>query len=117
MRAGTEVNLTVRHNLSLESLGIAGLHNKDAIEAEVGIWIKEFQRGYGYGTGRPLFDELLFGRRRPTYVAFDLLIATALICGCSSSARRRFTGRPLGEINSLWITRNMQRWLARGVPI
>jgi hypothetical protein len=50
-------------------------------------------------------------------VAFDLLIATALICGCSSSARRRFTGRPLGEINSLWITRNMQQWLARGVPI
>jgi RimJ/RimL family protein N-acetyltransferase len=49
MRAGTEVNLTVRHNLSLESLGIAGLHNKDAIEAEVGIWIKECQRGYGYG--------------------------------------------------------------------
>ena len=25
--------------------------------------------------GRPLFNELLFGRRRPTYVAFDLLIA------------------------------------------
>jgi bifunctional non-homologous end joining protein LigD len=25
--------------------------------------------------GRPLFNELLFGRRRPTYVAFDLLMA------------------------------------------
>jgi bifunctional non-homologous end joining protein LigD len=25
--------------------------------------------------GRPLFNELLFGRRRPTYVAFDLLLA------------------------------------------
>jgi len=25
--------------------------------------------------GRPLFDKLLFGDRRPTYVAFDLLIA------------------------------------------
>ena len=25
--------------------------------------------------GRPLFNELLFGRHRPTYVAFDLLIA------------------------------------------
>jgi hypothetical protein len=24
--------------------------------------------------GRPLFNELLFGRRRPTYVAFDLLM-------------------------------------------
>ena len=28
--------------------------------------------------GRPLFNELLFGRRRPTYVAFDLLIAEGL---------------------------------------
>jgi len=25
--------------------------------------------------GRPLFNELLFGRRRPTFVAFDLLMA------------------------------------------
>jgi ATP-dependent DNA ligase len=29
-------------------------------------------------TGRPLFKELLFGRRRPTYVAFDLLIADGI---------------------------------------
>jgi ATP-dependent DNA ligase len=28
--------------------------------------------------GRPLFDELLFGRGRPIYVAFDLLIADDL---------------------------------------
>jgi ATP-dependent DNA ligase len=28
--------------------------------------------------GRPLFKELLFGRRRPTYVAFDLLIADGI---------------------------------------
>jgi bifunctional non-homologous end joining protein LigD len=28
--------------------------------------------------GRPLFNELLFGRRRPTYVAFDLLIADGI---------------------------------------
>ena len=27
------------------------------------------------GDGRPLFNELMFGRRHPTYVAFDLLIA------------------------------------------
>jgi ATP-dependent DNA ligase len=26
-------------------------------------------------SGRPLFDDLMFGRRRPMYVAFDLLIA------------------------------------------
>jgi ATP-dependent DNA ligase len=28
--------------------------------------------------GRPLFNELLFGRRRPTHVAFDLLIADGM---------------------------------------
>jgi ATP-dependent DNA ligase len=28
--------------------------------------------------GRPLFNELLFGRRRPTYVAFDLLNADGI---------------------------------------
>jgi len=28
--------------------------------------------------GRPLFKELLFGRQRPTYVAFDLLIADGI---------------------------------------
>jgi RimJ/RimL family protein N-acetyltransferase len=49
MRAGTDVSLTVRHKPSLEFLGIAGLHNTDAIEPEVGIWIKKFQHGYGYG--------------------------------------------------------------------
>jgi RimJ/RimL family protein N-acetyltransferase len=49
MRAGTDASLTVRHKPSLEFLGIAGLHNTDAIEPEVGIWIKEFQHGYGYG--------------------------------------------------------------------
>jgi RimJ/RimL family protein N-acetyltransferase len=49
MRAGTDVSLVVRHNVSLEFLGTAGLHNTDAIEPEVGIWIKESQHGYGYG--------------------------------------------------------------------
>jgi hypothetical protein len=49
MRAGTDVSLTVRHKPSLEFLGIAGLQNTDAIEPEFGIWIKEFQHGYGYG--------------------------------------------------------------------
>jgi bifunctional non-homologous end joining protein LigD len=39
---------------------------------------------------RPLFDELLFGRRRPTYVAFDLLIADGVICGrCRCDTVRR----------------------------
>jgi RimJ/RimL family protein N-acetyltransferase len=49
MRAGTDVSLTVRHKPSLEFLGTAGLHNTDATEPEVGIWIKESRHGYGYG--------------------------------------------------------------------
>jgi ATP-dependent DNA ligase len=28
--------------------------------------------------GRPLFNELLFGRHRPTYVAFDLLMTEGI---------------------------------------
>jgi RimJ/RimL family protein N-acetyltransferase len=49
MRAGTDVSLTVRRTPSLEFLGIAALHNTDAVEPEVGIWIKESQHGYGHG--------------------------------------------------------------------
>jgi hypothetical protein len=49
MRAGTDVSLAVRHKPSLEFLGTAALHNTDAIDPEVGIWIKESQHGYGYG--------------------------------------------------------------------
>jgi hypothetical protein len=36
--------------------------------------------------GRPLFNELLFARRRPTYVAFDLLLPMALICDRTARA-------------------------------
>jgi RimJ/RimL family protein N-acetyltransferase len=49
MHAGTDVSFAVRHKPSLEFLGAAGLHNIDADEPEVGIWIKESQHGYGYG--------------------------------------------------------------------
>jgi RimJ/RimL family protein N-acetyltransferase len=49
MRVGTDVSFTVRRKPSLEFLGAAGLHNIDADEPEVGIWIKESQHGYGYG--------------------------------------------------------------------
>ena len=49
MRAGTDMSLTVRHKPSLEFLGTAALHNTEATEPEVGIWIKESQHGYGYG--------------------------------------------------------------------
>jgi hypothetical protein len=41
----------------------------------------------GAGAGRPLFNELLFGRCRPTYVAFDLLIADALANGPRAGSR------------------------------
>jgi RimJ/RimL family protein N-acetyltransferase len=41
MRVGTDVSFTVRRKPSLEFLGAAGLHNIDADEPEVGIWIKE----------------------------------------------------------------------------
>jgi ATP-dependent DNA ligase len=39
--------------------------------------------------GRPLFNELLFGRRRPTYVAFDLLIADGIDGHCRLGSARR----------------------------
>lgn len=44
--------------------------------------------------GRPQFDALMFGRLRPTYVAFDLLMIDASTCGrCrSGTARRRWRG-------------------------
>jgi RimJ/RimL family protein N-acetyltransferase len=49
MHAGPDVSFAVRHGPSLEFLGAAGLHDIDAEEPEVGIWIKEAQHGYGYG--------------------------------------------------------------------
>jgi hypothetical protein len=35
--------------------------------------------------GRPQFNELMFGRRRPTYVAFDLLFRRGLIPSTSAA--------------------------------
>jgi len=49
MQAGADLSLTVRRNPSLEFLGVAGLHNIDTDEPEVGIWIKESQHGHGFG--------------------------------------------------------------------
>jgi hypothetical protein len=47
--------------------------------------------------GRPLFDNLLFGRGRPTYVAFDLLME-ALICDRyrSGTVKRGWRGSAKG---------------------
>ena len=49
MRAGTDVHLAARRLPSLEFLGNAGLHKVDAVEPEIGIWIRESQHGFGYG--------------------------------------------------------------------
>jgi RimJ/RimL family protein N-acetyltransferase len=49
MRAGTDASFAVRYRPSLEFLGAAGVHNVDAAEPEVGIWIKQSRHGYGYG--------------------------------------------------------------------
>jgi len=49
MTAGTDLHLVVREKLTLEFLGMAGLHNISADEPETGIWIKESRHGYGYG--------------------------------------------------------------------
>jgi RimJ/RimL family protein N-acetyltransferase len=49
MLAGTDLHLVVREKLTLEFLGMAGLHNISADEPEAGIWVKESRHGYGYG--------------------------------------------------------------------
>jgi ATP-dependent DNA ligase len=42
-------------------------------------------------TGRPQFNELMFGRRRPTYVAFDLLEAHGVDLRPLPLSRRKAT--------------------------
>ena len=51
-------------------------------------------RGVLDAAARPLFNELLFGRRRLIYVAFDLLIATAWICDRCRSGTQSGAGAP-----------------------
>jgi hypothetical protein len=47
--------------------------------------------------GRPLFDELPLGRRRPTYVAFDLLIADGVDLRSLPLRHRKATLARLGD--------------------
>jgi bifunctional non-homologous end joining protein LigD len=54
-------------------------------------------------TGRPLFNELLFGRRRPTYVAFDLLIADGIDLRPLPLKERKARLAQLGEGAEGWI--------------
>ena len=53
--------------------------------------------------GRPLFNELLFGRRRPTYVAFDLLIADGMDLRPLPLRRRKAKLARIGEGAGGWI--------------
>jgi ATP-dependent DNA ligase len=53
--------------------------------------------------GRPLFYELLFARRRPTYVAFDLLIADGIDLRPLPLAERKVRLARIGEHAAGWI--------------
>jgi ATP-dependent DNA ligase len=54
-------------------------------------------------TGRPLFNELLFGRRRSTYVAFDLLIADGVDLRPLPLEQRKTRLARIGEGAEGWI--------------
>jgi bifunctional non-homologous end joining protein LigD len=53
--------------------------------------------------GRPLFNDLLFGRRRPTYVAFDLLSADGIDLRPLPLRERKARLARLGEYAEGWI--------------
>jgi ATP-dependent DNA ligase len=53
--------------------------------------------------GRPVFKDLLFGRRRPTYVAFDLLIADGIDVRPLPLAERKAALARVGERAEGWI--------------
>jgi bifunctional non-homologous end joining protein LigD len=53
--------------------------------------------------GRPLFNELLFGRGRPTYVAFDLLIAGGVDLRWLPLKQRKAALARIGERARGWI--------------
>jgi bifunctional non-homologous end joining protein LigD len=54
--------------------------------------------------GRPLFNELLFGRRCPTYVAFDLLIADGIDLRPLPLKHRKVRLAQLSERAESWIS-------------
>jgi ATP-dependent DNA ligase len=53
--------------------------------------------------GRPLFNELLFARRRPTYVAFDLLMADGIDLRPWPLGERKARLARIGERAEGWI--------------
>jgi ATP-dependent DNA ligase len=55
--------------------------------------------------GRPLFKELLFGRRRPTYVAFDLLMSEGIDLRQQPLKHRKAALARVGKGAESWIAR------------
>jgi bifunctional non-homologous end joining protein LigD len=53
--------------------------------------------------GRPQFDALLFGRRRPTYVAFDLLVADGIDLRPLPLSQRKAALARVGKGAECWI--------------
>jgi len=46
---GTNLQLVIVNKISKEFLGCCGLHNLNATESELGIWLKKNAHGHGYG--------------------------------------------------------------------
>lgn len=46
---GSDLTFVIRHRESGDFIGLAGLHNTQSPEPELGIWVSEQEHGHGYG--------------------------------------------------------------------
>ena len=46
---GSDLTFVIRHREKSGFIGLAGLHNTQAPEPEIGIWVSEHEHGHGYG--------------------------------------------------------------------
>lgn len=46
---GTDLTFVIRHRQRDRFIGLAGLHNTQSLEPELGIWVREQEHGHGYG--------------------------------------------------------------------
>ncbi|MCV9909972.1 GNAT family N-acetyltransferase [Brucella sp. HL-2] len=46
---GSDLTFVIRHRESGSFIGLAGLHNTQSPEPELGIWVSEQEHGHGYG--------------------------------------------------------------------
>ncbi len=46
---GSDLTFVIRHREMGGFIGLAGLHNTQASEPELGIWVSEHEHGHGYG--------------------------------------------------------------------